>query len=444
MRSPYTVSWVRSERASVALLYDTSRGSLDYILTDYCLYLQGIQALSKTTIENEIWHVVRFLAFIRTMRIALADTNDELLTKFRDTEFNRVLRSSRSRGSELKARATVNARLRRTYDFLQWASQVDGIAPRLIGPRGCNVTALLGASRRVEGRPGYRQKQTSRERYPLLFRQTARGSKHATGHFATEEVKRELENYFFRTSPSFIAHRNVLIMELADALGWRRGSINSLTCSQFQRPGDSGSEPMLDLRVTPKRQKFGYDASKVVPFRLVARVRDFIRSHRRHLLSSRGWSDANAHDALFVSSRNGQPLSDQTISQIFGDAFKAIGAPAGAGLHSFRRKYGDDQVELEIEVRRELGLDTSASSVSASVSQELGHRNPESLYAYVSRAQGRRAASKTSRFLQQIEELQHEVRQLRNATKVAAAHSDFSKGISMNGPVNSTDVTDSH
>ncbi|WP_283445792.1 hypothetical protein [Noviherbaspirillum suwonense] len=175
-----------------------------------------------------------------------------------------------------------------------------------------------------------------------------------------------------------------MMMDLACEVSWRRGAINSLTCDQFSRLDflDSNHD---DFIVIPPSQKFGYQRQFEIPFRLAFRVAEFITAERKQFLSHKGWSESRTQNRVFISEQGGEPLENQTISQIFGDAFKVLGCPRGANIHSFRRKFANDLIDEEILHRLELGLDTSEISIATTVAFKMGHSNPESLKPYINK-----------------------------------------------------------
>jgi hypothetical protein len=173
-------------------------------------------------------------------------------------------------------------------------------------------------------------------------------------------------------------------MEVAEETGWRRASIASLLCNQFARTNPDSES--LSFGVTPSVQKLGYDYGYSISEQLRLKIVSFILTTRQDFLEEMNWMQrAAAH--LFISAKDGQALTPQRLSVIFGRAFRAAGAPTGAGLHSLRRRFVEKKIEEELRLRLRLGLDTSAASISASVSVSLGHKNPESLTSYVNRAQ---------------------------------------------------------
>ncbi|QYD68774.1 hypothetical protein KZJ38_21575 [Paraburkholderia edwinii] len=171
-------------------------------------------------------------------------------------------------------------------------------------------------------------------------------------------------------------------MRIADELGWRRTSINSLRCEQFS---DDRLRAMTErgLACVPGNQKFGYRDSFYMPESLVTKVCAFINDTRRNLIREMGWRIPETSGPIFLSARDGNALSDKAISKIFGMGFAASGAPKRAGIKSFRNKFTNDQIGKETIARRDLGLDTSSASIAAAVSMDLGHRSVESIKAYV-------------------------------------------------------------
>jgi len=120
---------------------------------------------------------------------------------------------------------------------------------------------------------------------------------------------------------------------------------------------------------------------------------------------------------VFVSLRDGKPLEDQTISQIFGDAFSEMDPGRRAAYHAFRHKFANDQINREIAARLELGLDTSVASIATSVSIAMGHENAASLEAYVSRQMGKFRGNTLQTSVDRIAELERENLELKNASR---------------------------
>jgi len=364
--------------------------------------------LDAKTVENEVFHLKAFIEYINKNDVDLDNVTDAVIKDFRDNEYIKVRNSANASKSIKSVQRTVNAKLRRAYLFLLWAQSVENACSPLMGPSGCAVTSTLPVSCNVLNRRQGRKTRYLRnnELYPLLFPNAGQRSRHGIQYEATEKDIEQLTNHFFATCSPYAAQRNILMMELASQVSWRRGSINSLTCDQFASLAfeDTDDDQVV---VVPPSQKFGYERAFDVPFRLAFRVAEFIATCRRDLMKSHGWAETRTQGRVFLSEREGKPLNDSSISMLFGRGFRALGKPRGANVHSFRRKFANDLIEKEIQMRLELGLDTSALSVATSVSLRMGQSNPESLMPYVSSRLGRIAArqaqTKSSR-LQTLEE----------------------------------------
>ncbi|MFC7515474.1 hypothetical protein ACFQUU_10690 [Herbaspirillum sp. GCM10030257] len=394
--------------------YGPTGEDLVFPLMDYCLYLSTVEALNKKTVKGETIYVKRFLEFLIAGGIDLCNASDLVLTKFRDAEFKRVMVNANSSGSERAARRTVNAKLRRVYLFLEWFQDVEKAKQFLIGPLGCQVKSILGRNKRPYKTSDQKLRFSSNDkwRYPLLYRQVGSHSKHQTKYISTSKDVEELTAHFLNSYPTVIASRNILILELANRVGLRRSSINSLRADQFS--GEQLERSDGDLSVVPDSQKFGYENRYDIPFRLAYRIADYIENVRTPMMRAKGWSEQQAKGRLFFSFKTGKPLTDNSLSQIFGKAHDSLGNHEhGANIHSMRRKFTNDQIENEILVRKEQGLDTSVASIAASVSLALGHRNADSIAPYVSRKQGRFRLNDEMTPKERIAELEMEVQHLK-------------------------------
>lgn len=413
--SSFILCWDRHlPQRRAALLYKLSDTTeLVYPITDYSLYMSDVQLLDSKTVETEITHLKSLIEFLDRNSIPLTQMNDQVLASFRDEEVIKVKSSRNSSSSEKAAQRTVNSKLRRAYQFALWLQEVEQLNTSLIGPRYCQITSTL-PNKKSDGKAIQTFFLRQKENFPLLFRNTGSGSRHGLQYEATDEDVALITRYFSSTFSRYVAQRNILMMELARQVSWRRGSINSLTCEQFTKVAfeDFDDDQLL---VIPASQKFGYERAFEVPFRLAFQVAEFIATERRELLREHGWSESNAQSRIFLSEKRGTPLSDATLSLIFGHAFRAIGRKRrGANIHSFRRKFANDVTDREIEDRLELGLDTGAQSVASSVAIKMGHKSPESLTPYInsrlSRA-ARRSADVKERRIQSLEEENRELKQ---------------------------------
>ncbi|MDT0359325.1 hypothetical protein RJO15_26305 [Herbaspirillum huttiense F1] len=219
--------------------------------------------------------------------------------------------------------------------------------------------------------------------FPVLFDHAGEGNG-PTQYEATDEDVQLIAEFFDSQVSPYAAQRNILMMDLGCEVSWRRGAINSMTCDQFSRL-DFSEVNHDSYIVIPPSQKFGYQRQFEVPFRLAFRIAQFIANERKDLLARKGLSEARTQGRIFISERDGTPLKNQSISAIFGAAFKTLGRPRGANTHSFRRKFANEEIDEEILNRLEMGLDTNELSIAMTVSFKMGQSNPESLTPYVNK-----------------------------------------------------------
>lgn len=368
------LSWVRYDGLSYAVARDENSKRLFLEITDYSVYLSKIRRFSSVTVESEMYHVSTFLLFLFGLGKQVSEVNDISLREFRDSELKRLTISGNGSSPERVYMRTVNARLRRVYRFLMWYQDFNLGVSGLIGPHGA-VTCYysLGASG---------ESQRSKNVYPLLLVSSGSSSRHRLNFVATEEHLRKLRTYFAKRFDGYLRHRNLLLIEVANVVGLRRGSINSLTCSLFL-DSVAQSEGIDDARLVPPSQKFGYQNEYEFPFTLVSNVFQFISGPLKEFKEDLGITDKVTKDRIFLSSKTGKPLTDRAITDIFSKALREIGVSSGS-IHGLRRKYANDEIDKEINYRIEKGLDTSVASICAAVSFRLGHASPESLHPYVS------------------------------------------------------------
>ena len=336
------------------------------------------------------------------------------------TMAERLIRIATWRGRHGRARLrSVNLELRNLYIFFAWL-QKDvhyGQCRSLIGAHGYPITSSL-----LLDRSGLKRSRRlgHATRYPLCFRNAGEASKHRVAFVPSNKHRSELASYFYSMLDEPTARRNCLIFELAWNVGWRRGSIMSLTVEDFEQ----ATNDMEELWVRPREQKFGYSNSFSVPQRTAVQVLEFIGTTRHSFVK-----DGVEHgSALFLSKKTGKPLSPHSASAIFCRAARALGWPRGSGLHSWRRGYTNEFIAREIDARLELGLDTGGDSIALSLAAALGHANVTSQVAYIRDSQRRVSSSRASAAADEISrlhsenlELKLEVQRLRNRCDLGIA-----------------------
>lgn len=372
------------DREACWFVYDLRRREICPLLSSYADHLVG-DDLEPITVGQAMGYLVTFVEAISRKSIDISSLDQDALREFRDEELERSLKRKSSRGSKEKAKTTVNAKLHRIYQWCHWLQETGRMKP-ILGPNG-PVKSTLGFEARNSNDPSQ-----ARRWYPLCYRLKYDRSKHTiSGFLPTGHDIDQIHAYFFENASSpYVAHRNALIVDLAECSGFRRGSIGSLTVDQFE---GAPRKPIPGYSlVQPTRQKFGYRNVFPIPDFMIERVREFVEEHWRPLVKNKDVPAEIHQGRLFLSSRSGAPLRDRSITQLITPALRSVGAPKGSSLHAFRAKFTNDEVDHELEQRLARGTDTSTSSISEAVSEKLGHRNPLSIRPYVAYRQSQLGA----------------------------------------------------
>lgn len=382
---PVTINWVEIvENYPMPIIYDDKVSLCD----EFNVYLRHIviekaESLSriksyKSEVELYAYSIKAFLTFLCEQNIDWRDFDDDKLVSFRNWTYRNTLNDSRSKQSENPAKRTTNRKLRVVYEFLTWAQDSMEYVDGLIGlGDDFPINSILPKSKVND-----KIKVTDKRKFPKCFERCGEGSRTRYQYSATQEDKVNLIKYFSDSTRSqYIAERNILIMELADRVGWRGGSINSLTVDQFSEKVIEAAT--LDkISVTPSEQKLGYENSFEVSLSLAVRMNNHIKGTRSRFIKTKGKRPAAVSSSLFLSNKC-EAFGDKTITQIFSAAFKMIGSPRGSGIHSFRRKFAQDSTDKEVAYRRKHKLSLAPEDALLIVGQKLGQANMASQEPYI-------------------------------------------------------------
>ncbi|MES2784679.1 MAG: hypothetical protein V4684_04390 [Pseudomonadota bacterium] len=334
---------------------------------------------------------MRFLEFLHNTQCGIEAVTDTLLADFRAFELESVLENPRGRGSRRTAKQTVNEKLWAVYQLLEWMQGENLLPGDTIGvgtPFRVRVREAMGAGRGRGARGA--------SRYPLLFRSVGAGSRHSIRLHVTREMFDQAIWELGSNPNPYLAARDALMLDIAGTVGLRRASIVSLDIQQFVREEVEATSQATVL-VQPSVQKFDYDDEFRFPVDLALRILSFIENEREELLTARGAAGrARANSAIFLSHRDCARITERAFSKIVRDVFHDIGCEKGVSVHAGRRLFAVEAVESELDERLRLGLDTSVRSICAAVAQKLGHKNPDSVHAYVVAELSRRAAEARS------------------------------------------------
>lgn len=371
------IEWVDDGAGVVPVFYDRHQRLVD-VLHDYVVDLAGLKRgqrgsdrAYRSTIDAVAYALLDWWRYLESVRLNWDQANDDTLCEYRKQAYAHVIKSGKGRRDERLAKRTVNVKLRWIYRFYVWA-QANAVCLGRIGPDK-PIRSTLTETKRD---PIKKKKQRSEDEgwYPCCFPGVG-GRAGGTQYFATADDKRKILALFAKTPDLFVAERNRLMMELTDRVGWRAGTLTALRCDHFTDEAFAQSSD-AGLVVTPDIQKFSHHDNFEVPHALAGRIARFIET-RKKWLTTHGWSEQQAKHRLFLNSRNGQPLGEKSISQLFGTAFRSIGVPAGkgAGHHSFRRKFGDETTQDDLKARRAFGMSTAVEDVLHSTARKLGQHS---------------------------------------------------------------------
>lgn len=403
------IEWVKVEGIQYAVARWRASGELINELIDYAIYLSREASVSALTLEAALYNLSPFFVFLKKNKIHINDANDVWLVKYRDESFRFLRGNALPASSDKTQKRTINERIKGVYRFAFWYQSSHPLNFRLIGPSGCNIRSELSVSNL-----NARSKAGVYSMFPLLYKLTGGRSKHKPVSRATNSIKSGLIRRFSSHYDEYIMARNILIIDIADEMGLRRASLNSLECSDFT--DWLAAENVGNLVIIPKSQKFGYRISYKFSFSLIMKICNFIEGPRKRLFHRLGISEHIGQNRIFISSKSCRPLNNQSITDIIAKSMREIGVKHGS-IHAFRHKFINDEVEREINRRLLLKLDTSIESIAAAVALKVGHANTSSLFTYISDALQRLEALPPDTQTIEIERLRNENTILKNQIK---------------------------
>jgi integrase len=366
------------------VVYDLERKVVIHELVDYALFMETARRCSAYTRQLTLYQLVRFWSSLCRKDAVISDVDDELLVAYAEEELASVLTDRSHRGSERAARSTVNLKLSMILHWLAWLQYTHRAHARTIGPYECNVTAeAIKGGGDLTPRPG---KQISS---PLFLRDAGNsGSRPSTSRPVFQTATRSVME---GDESEHVRLRNALFMDIEAHAGFRRGSICSLTTSQF---------PSAKLRswrhdkftVTPTVQKRNLANSFEVSIDLSLRVLDFIEGPREELIRSLKVGPGVTRDRIFLSDRSGKPITPRAMTQAISSAMRAAGLHKGQATHVLRGLFLSEFAEAETRRRARKGLDTQESTIAAVTAEAAGHSNRHTVPVYVSKAQSRVAS----------------------------------------------------
>ncbi|TDY84967.1 UNVERIFIED_ORG: site-specific recombinase XerD [Herbaspirillum seropedicae] len=313
-------------------------------------------------------------------------------------------RTSNNRKGNGYARArSINKNLIHIYKFYAWLQEYhrDGCKLRLLGGKQCNIKSALSNPDE--------NAHSKKSCYPLLIEGTGSSSKHKVTYVPSDFDVDRIVDYFRATQSQSVAARNILVVEVGDEMGLRRGSLFSLRIGQFTRElledCEHSRRPYL---VMPEDQKMNYDNYFEFDLALVDRIIDYIETERLEVVTR----TKSSSDKLFLNIKYGTPLTPGAMTNAMCRARRALGLPKDSSLHGLRRKFANDSDSANYEASLEIGGDSSVESLAAIGASQLGHASSESREAYLRNLQRRFKNTETFKRKKQIVELKDKVSRL--------------------------------
>lgn len=388
MKSPQEYIHVLWDEDELGYRWPCLRDSSGQLLEPFTSYLESLVAGERKLranpkgVQSKLEHATYALSALADFLVRherkLYRLNDDWLEDLREEMLKDIRSNPISRGSSHATQRTTNTKLENIYKFLHW-SQKNRRAPNgTIGWLKCRVRSSLPESETRAAKVDFKQNHL----YPLCYGRVGGSTRQNEGQYcATAEDLAAIEDFLWATHTFAIAERNTLALRIQEFTGWRNESINALTVDQFTEKALRHKRSKAFCLLCPPKQKFGYEKDFAVDWLLIDRIVEYIENGRRHLLEQAGGDESLTQGRLFIGAK-GEPLTDSTYGEIFTTAFKAIGAPKGAGGHSIRRYRTVEEVKSEISRRKVSGLPIDRDTIVRIVMELLGHNSEEAGRAY--------------------------------------------------------------
>lgn len=360
----------------------------------YALYVaketnEELQAF-ESTMQPLAYALFDFAKFLAAEKFGWERVDNDILKAFRNSELNSTQEKAISR-CDATAKATTNVKLRIIYNFYAW-THLEKLCRRPV--IGWEKEYPIKSSLTLFAEKQNKWNERATRKFPLCYRGIGENSNSVGAQYwATNADVNDIEDFFYLSQPAKTAGRNTLFMRTADQTGFRRGSINSLVVGQFTEKEieKSIASGLKAHSIQPRSQKLGRNFYFDIPYALAWEINRYLRALYGDDVVKAASSDESLKNLpVFTSIRTGGRMTSKSWSAIFTEAFRAIGAPIGSGLHSIRRKFAEDWYTAEIDSLRKLGKPTDLKSVSSGLARVLGHNSNLSQEAY-------RRASTTSR-----------------------------------------------
>lgn len=341
--------------------------------SDWLRMLMVARGTPASSVRQYAYHLKYWWEYLRSSRTAWNEVEDATVVRWRDTELR-----------DLDA-GTVNGYISSVFRMYLWAERrayVEG----LIGEQDLATKAQYPLTVIVEtDRRGHRRLIS-----PLLKRTVAKPVLPTPTHEEITLIHQALVEIYDKNIHLMI--RDALVLTWAEATGARRKEILSLKVAQIPTWNEIAeleeSEKKSALTVVGKRNK---KRTILAEAGLLIQTREYIE-HERNKIATR-WrrrlkSNYKVPKEIFLSTKTGQKIQEDSISQRFALAFRKAGV-AGS-LHRVRARFLTDLIFATLESEFEkLGTIPDAASVLLPVAEIAGHSSIPTLAPYFAMARKR-------------------------------------------------------
>ena len=336
----------------------------------------------ESTMQSVAYALLDFAKYLSAEELSWKHVDDDILKVYRDVALKSTLADAVSR-CEATAKATTNVKLRIIYDFYLWTHLEELCGESIIGwGKGFPVSSSLPL---FLERPNSWNERAIRK-FPLCYRGIGENaSSVGAQYWATNNDLNDIEDFFLLSKSAKTAARNILLMRAVDETGFRRASINSLVLGQFsdKEIEKSVASGLKSHSIQPKTQKLNRNFYFDIPYALAWEINRYLRTlYGDHIMKEANDNGSAGNLPVFTSMTTGKRMTAKAWTSIFTEAFQAIGAPRGSGLHSIRRKFAEDRFGAEIDNCKKGGKPIDFKSASTGLARALGHNSKLSQEAY--------------------------------------------------------------
>jgi integrase len=337
------------------------------VASDWLRNLVVMRGSPGSSVRQFAYHLKYWWEYINERGIPWDEVDDSIVITWRDKHLKC-----------LEPR-TVNAYISTVFRMYLWA-ETQGYVNGLIGEHDLRskIQPPLTVTINTERRGSFRFVS------PLLKRTVAKPVLPTPTHKEITLIHQALAELYNANIDLMV--RDALILTWAESTGARRLEVLSLRVSQIPTWDEidvlENSEERTALTITGKGNK---NRSLWVGIDLLIQTREYIENERRTIVSRwrklLGPSYKNPA-TIFLSSKTGLRLHEDSVSQKFALAFRKAGVKGS--MHRVRARFLTDLVENALERELEtLGAIPDATSVLLPIAQIAGHNNVSTLMPYL-------------------------------------------------------------